>query len=61
MVLSYIRSFANIIVYLLIKDKTTINADIKRYLESYEITPPSPKKPFMSGNLSIVQDVVGSS
>ena len=44
MVLSYIRSFANIIVYLLIKDKTTINADIKRYLESYEITPPQPEK-----------------
>lgn len=44
MILSYIRSFANIIVYLLIKDKTKINAYIKRYLESYGITPPPARK-----------------
>lgn len=40
MMFAYIRSFANILVYLLIKDKTKINADIKRYMESYGITPP---------------------
>lgn len=40
MMLAYIKSFANILVYLLIKDKTKINADIKRYMESYGITPP---------------------
>ena len=40
MILSYIRSFINIVVYLLIKDKSKINADIERYLESYGITPP---------------------
>lgn len=40
MMTAYIRSFANILAYLLIKDKTKINADIKRYMESYEITPP---------------------
>ena len=39
MILSYIRSFINIVVYLLIKDKSKINADIERYLESYGITP----------------------
>lgn len=56
---AYIRSFANILAYLLIKDKTKINADIKRYMESYEITPP--KKIFMSKNLFTVQDAVGNS
>lgn len=56
---AYIRSFANILVYLLIKDKTKIHADIKRYMESYGITPP--EKIFMSKNLFIVQIVVGNS
>lgn len=43
MILSYIRSFINIVVYLLIKDKSKINADIERYLETYGITPPMVK------------------
>lgn len=44
--LSYIRSFFNIIVYLLIKDKTKIHADIERYLESYGVVF-SPKKKYV--------------
>lgn len=44
MILSYIRSFINIVVYLLIKDKSKINADIERYLESYGFPPPMVKK-----------------
>lgn len=40
MILSYIRSLINIVVYLLVKDKSKINTDIERYLESYGLTPP---------------------
>lgn len=40
MIIAYVRSLINILVYLLIKDKSKINADIERYLESYGITPP---------------------
>ena len=47
MILSYIRSFINIVVYLLIKDKSKINADIERYLESYGITPPYGKNNYI--------------
>ena len=47
MILSYIRSFINIVVYLLIKDKSKINADIERYLESYGITPPHGKNNYI--------------
>lgn len=40
MILSYIRSLINIVVYLLVKDKSKINTDIERYLESYGLTLP---------------------
>ena len=47
MILSYIRSLINIVVYLLVKDKSKINTDIERYLESYGLTPPPMVKTIM--------------
>lgn len=41
MMCAYIRSFANIVLYLLANNKNKINADICRYLCSYNITPPN--------------------
>lgn len=47
MILSYIRSLINIVVYLLVKDKSKINTDIERYLESYGLTPPYGKNNYV--------------
>ena len=44
MILAYVKSLVNILVYILAKDKEKINADIERYLDSYGITPPDREK-----------------
>ncbi len=40
MIFAYAKSIVNILVYMLLKDRTKVNADIRQYLKSYGITPP---------------------
>ena len=40
MILAYLKSIMNIIVYVMMKDRTKVNADIRQYLLSYGIIPP---------------------
>lgn len=43
MILAYLKSIMNIIVYVMMKDRTKVNADIRQYLLSYGIIPPRNK------------------
>ena len=60
MILAYLKSIMNIIVYVMMKDKTKVNADIRQYLLSYGITPPEIRT-CKSRNWCIAPIGVGSS